>query len=319
MDLFQAALNNDTAKIKEYLKFGNVNVVDDHHSSLLHYATRGNAMEVATLLLDNYINLNIVNDSGQTPLFEAVSRGQLGFCKVLCRYHADSKIVNNANETIYFKAILKGRMDILELLEDNLDIDYEFVNDNGENALFYALKAYNNDLFIDLANSYPNLIKQRNFHNVSLLMLAIKYDNMVIFDYLIDKFDNYYECDKEYNNVLFYAARYGSVEMIIKLLKTNPIINGKNKNNETIFDLASQNIHPTLHILENYKDSYEYKLYKRTYPFHIAVIERNYDLLDYGLSYINKKDANGISLLEYIYKLDDQIIFDIFKLKRQFQ
>ena len=153
MDIFTAALSNDTIAIREYLKFGDVNVVDNHHSSLLHYAARGNAIEVANILLDNYINLNIVNDKGETPLFEAVSRGELGFCKVLCRYNADTSLINISGQTVYFKAILKGRIDILELLEDYLRIDYEFTNKSGENVLFYALKAYNNKLFItELSN-----------------------------------------------------------------------------------------------------------------------------------------------------------------------
>ena len=116
-NIFLAALRNDTVTIREYLKFGDVNITDNHHSSLLHYAARGNAIEVANLLLDNYINLNIINDNGETPLFEAISRKELGMCKVLCRYNAFSNIVNKSGETIYFKAIMKGRMDILELLE----------------------------------------------------------------------------------------------------------------------------------------------------------------------------------------------------------
>ena len=79
-NIFLAALKNDTLTLKEYLKFGDVNITDDTNSSLLHYAARGNALEVANLLLDNYINLNIVNSSGETPLFEAINRGELGFC-----------------------------------------------------------------------------------------------------------------------------------------------------------------------------------------------------------------------------------------------
>ena len=312
-ELFLAALHNDTIKIREYLKFGNVNITDQTNSSLLHYAARSNAIEVANLLLDNYINLNIINDRGETPLFEAVSRGELGFCKVLCRYNADASIVNKSNETIYFKAIIKGRMDILELLEDTLNIDYEFVNHNMENALFYALKAYNNDLFFRLANEYPNMINQRNFNNQSLLMLAIKLDNLDVVDFLLERFTNYYECDFENNNVLFYAAKYGSSSVLKRLLQSNPIIEGKNKNGENIFELALANNHPTLILLENYKDTYEYKLYKKTYPFHVAIIERNYDLLEYGNPDIKKKDALGISIEDYINYVNDPITLKLFK------
>ena len=315
-EIFEAALHNDTLKIKEYLKFGNVNITDNTNSSLLHYAARGNSLEVGNLLLENYINLNIINNKGETPLFEAVSRGQLGFTKLLCRYNPDSSIVNKMNENIYFKAIIKGRMDILELLVESLKIDYEYVNENKENALFFALKAHNNDLFFKLAEMYPNLLKQRNFNNMNLLMLAIKNDNEEVVDYLLDYFDNYYECDFEHNNVLFYAARYGSVDILKRLFLKNPIIAGKNKDGEDIFTVSSYNNHPTSMILDNYKDSYEYKLYKRSYPFHVAVIERNYDLLDYGSPDIKKKDALGISILDYINFLNDPIIYQIFKLKR---
>jgi ankyrin repeat protein len=119
-NIFQAALHNDKEKIQEFLKTGDVNITDDAHSSLLHYAARGNSLEVAELLLDNYINLNIVNNKGETPLFEAISRGELAFCKLLCRYNVDSTIINKMNENIYFKAIIKGRMDILDFLEETL-------------------------------------------------------------------------------------------------------------------------------------------------------------------------------------------------------
>ncbi len=317
--IFQAALENDTLAVKEYLKFGDVNITDKYNSSLLHYAARGNALEVANLLLDNYINLNIVNDKGETPLFEAISRGELGFCKLLCRYHADSNIVNNFGETVYFKAIIKGECEILELIEDFLEINYLFVNSNGENALFYALKAYNNALFLRLANDYPQLLNQRNHANINLLMLALKYDNEEICNYLLDKFDNYYECDYFNNNVIFYAARYTSIDIMRKILAKKVIIEGKNKDDETIFDLANLNPHLSLMIIENYYESYEYRLYKKTYPFHVAVIKRDYDLLEYCNVELNKKDTNGVSLLNYIEMVNDIEIYKIFKLKTKSQ
>lgn len=317
MDIFEAAFNNDAATIKEYLKFGDVNVVDKNNNSLLHYAARTNSVEVANLLLDNYINLNIINDKGETPLFEAVSRSHLGLCKILCRYHADFNVVNRVGETIYFKAVLKGRRDIISLLEDSYNIDYLFHNANNENILFYALKAYNNDLFIEMADSYPILIKSRNYAKINLLMLALQYNNEEIIDYLIDKFDNYYERDFNNNNILFYAARYSSALVMKKLLKKMPIIAGKNKDGEDIFTVSSYNSNSTLTLLENYKDSYEYKLYTKTYPFHIAVVDTNYDLLDLTNPDIKKRDTQGISILDLIKMVDDPNIYKIFNLKRQ--
>ena len=50
--------------------------------------------------------------------------------------------------------------------------------------------------------------------------------------------------------------------------------------------------------------------------FYIAIIDRNYDLLDYGNPDIKKRDAHGISILDYINMVDDSIIYKLFKLRK---
>jgi hypothetical protein len=97
-----------------------------------------------------------------------------------------------------------------------------------------------------------------------------------------------------------------------KILERKVIIEGKNKDWLNIFYLASLNPNSTLVLLENYNDSYEYRLYKKTYPFHVAVINRDYDLLDLKRFDINKKDTNGISIIDYINFLNDPILNKMF-------
>jgi len=313
--LFNAALYNQTEVLREYLRFGNVNICDDKHNSLLHYAAMGNAMEVANLLLDNYINLDIQNSNGETPLFLAVTKGELGFCKLLCRYGANGNLVNKYGESVYFKAILKGRKDILDLLSDSLTINYELVNEKGENALHYALKVFNNDLFFELAFNYPHLIYQRDYSNANLLMHSIKLDNFEVFKYLFSHDFNIYECDFMNNNLLFYAAKYASVDILKLILDKKPIIEGKNKDGLDIFDLCKENSHPTYFLIDNYKNSFDYVQYRKTYPFHIAVVERNYDLLEYANVDIKKRDINGLLLSDLIKLVNDQSINKIFKIQ----
>lgn len=312
--IFEAALNNKIEEVKEFLRFGNVNLIDDHKNSLLHYAAIGNAIEVANLLLDNYANLNIKNSKGETPLFNAINNGEIGFCKLLCRYGAEINILNNNNESPYFRAVIKGKREIMDLLSDTAKINYELVNNNGENILFYALKAYNNNLFIKLADSYPKLLKQKDCNGLNLMMLAIKLDNVELFNYLYQKEFNIYETDFLNNNVVFYAARYASCEILKLLLEKKPIVEGKNKDGMTIFGLAMQNTHPASFFLDNYKNSYDYSMYKKTYPFHIAVLERNYDLLYYAKD-IKKRDINGLLLIDLIKMVNDPIINKMFNIK----
>ena len=63
-NLFLAALNNDTTVIREYLKFGDVNIVDNTHSSLLHYAARGNSLEVANVPMGAGISMVLCPSEG---------------------------------------------------------------------------------------------------------------------------------------------------------------------------------------------------------------------------------------------------------------
>ena len=102
-ELFLAALNNDTAKIREYLKFGDVNITDKYHSSLLHYAARGNAIEVSNLLLDNYIetdgnsiitlNKTVGSENGIFNVLNNISKGN----SYIGRFVSQTTLPSNIN------------------------------------------------------------------------------------------------------------------------------------------------------------------------------------------------------------------------------
>ena len=314
MDYFQAALNNDTETIIDYLKSGNVNIVDTKGASLLHYAARGNAMEVAKILITNYINLNICDQNGETALFEVVRTAKLGFIKLLLRYHADLNIINRYGETLLFRAIMKGNQAVMDLLLENGDYDLSITNLNGENLLFYALKAQNNDLFIKYATNYPHLLKTCDYYGCNLLMKAIYHQNLEIVMFILKQTNNYYYCDKNLNNIFFYAARYGNYEIVKFLLDLKPILSGFNKDKEDIMSVAFKNTYDVTYLFDNYLHSSEYKFYLRTYPFHAAVVARNYDLLDCCNIDIKKRDMFNISLLEYIKFVNDDYINKLFKL-----
>ena len=147
-------------------------------------------------------------------------------------------------------------------------------------------------------------------------ILKQTYDNYEIVKFLLDKGLNIYESDFLYNNSIFYAASYASCDILKLLLDKKVIIAGKNKNGLNIFDLATSNHHPTSIMLDTYKNSYDYQQYVRTYPFHVAVVERNYDLLEYANIDVKKRDINGLLILDYINYVDDPIINKIFNIRK---
>ena len=85
--IFEAALHNQTEVIKDYLKFGNVNLADSNKVSLLHYAAMGNSIEVANLLLDNYAKYTDEEKAQIKEVFEKV----VELNKVLDKYDTDKK------------------------------------------------------------------------------------------------------------------------------------------------------------------------------------------------------------------------------------
>ena len=314
MNCFQAALSNNTIEVLNYLRDGNVNICDSNGAALLHYAARGNAMEVANILIHNYININICDSNGETAIFEVVRTAKLGFIKLLLRYHANINIVNNFGESLLFRAIIKGNQDVIDLLLENGNYDFDLKNNNGENILNYAIKVRNNQLFFKYAELEPKLLENINYNGANLLMEAIRYQNSEVVDYLLKTDFNPYYNDKELNNIFFYGAKYGNYEIIKSLLTLKPILLGKNKEKQSILDLVKENLNSVENLFDNYLNSSDYKFYLKTYPFHAAVVARNYDLLEVCPIDIKKRDMFDISLLDYIKMVNDLNIFKIFKL-----
>ena len=313
MNYFQKALQNDEAAILAFLKEGNKNITDDLGASLLHYAARGNAIAVAKILIDSEIDINICDNNGETALFEVVRTGKLDFVRLLLKHNANLNIVNRFGETLLFRAIIKGNETITELLLSKGNYDFSITNHNGENLLFYALKAQNTSLFMKYAKLYPNLLKVCNHHGCNLLMFAVKLNNHEAIDYLLKSGFNYYQLDKSLNNVFSYSAQYGDYETVNQLLALKPILTNINSNKHSVMDLVKENANHVENLFDNYLHSSEYKFYLRTYPFHAAVIARNYDLLDVCPISIKKRDSFNISLVEYMEMVNDDNMRKIFK------
>ena len=311
MSVFDAALKNNTSEIIEYLKMGNVNIVDDRNASLLHYAARGNAIDVANILIQNYIDINKVDINGESAIFEVVRTGKMGFIKLLLRFHADINIINRFGESLLFKAIIKNNQDVIDLLLENGNYNIYLENQNGENLLFYTLKTVNNQLFIHYAECYPKLLESIDYHHTNLLMKAIYYQNTEIVAYLLEKNFNLYALDNDGNNALFYAAKYANTEIVKLLLNKKPILLGKNNDGLTINDLIKEELN---FIFDNYLNCSEYKYYLKTYPFHAAIVARNYDLLERVLPSIDikKRDMYDISLLDYLQMVNDDELHKLF-------
>ena len=309
-EIFNDALRNRSENIIEYLRLGSVNVQDETGKTMLHYACLGNSIEVIQVLLEHGADLNVLDNRLESPIFIAVRNKLYGVCLQLIKNGANLNLVNNSGESLIFIATLSGQTKIVDLLLENQDYDLTITNLNHENVLFYAIKGRKEDLFLKFANLNPDLVYAKDYHNMNLLQASIKYNIFNLYKYLL-KYISIYECDNDNNNASMYVAKYANSFITVDFLKLNPILVCKNKLGETVLDVLQQNTYDIAHLIETYQSSYRYISYLRTYPMHVAVISRDYEILIRYSYDKNKKDIFGTSILDLAKIVGDKNILNI--------
>ncbi len=300
MNIFMKAFHNNTEAIKDYLVYKDVNASDVTKKTLLHHAVLGSALEVAEILLENYINVDAVDELGQTALFIAVSQSRYGMTKLLLRYNASCNIIDNKGENIMFMALKYQNMATIETILPKVDLSLK--NNIGENLLHLAFK-YNYPNFIKLAN-------KKNVHDVTIFgdtifHYAVKFNNMDAVKFCGSTFLDIRNNEDE--SIFDTAVRYSNRDIINYLVQFKPNIDGVNKFGEDIFDYANLNSFDVLDIVEGYKYTLDYLNYATNYPvIHKYRSGLKIDINEYTKKIIQKKDSNKLSLIDYASMLNDE-------------
>lgn len=309
MDVFNYVINMDDEALENYLKLGNVNILDEEGASLLHYAIRYDNEYAFDLLIKSYINVNIIDKSGNTPLMETIIYNKLGYFKRLIREKADLNIVNNIGESPIMVAFNKNREEMAKILYDE-NVDLNITNENEENIYFSIIKSHNISLLKQMLKSDSKYIYSYNFTKRTLLHQAVMISDYEITKYLLDLGllanvdDNFGETP------LFFAVRNKDLEMIKILIEHGALLGKVNNFFETIYDIASKEVLDYL----NYKaNNVKYNEYIRKYPLHCAVIYNDYLKAKQLLNKysVNKKDDYNLLPIDYASKLNHREIYSL--------
>ena len=226
-----AASHNPYVEVLDFLikKGADINFVPDYapKSNLLIAAAENKNVEIIKYLIGKGLEINARSRTGNTPLLEAASNPNLDVFYYLLQLRADINAVdyNNNNALLLASAYNENYQIIPLLLHMGFSLDYR--NDLGENALITATKNRNPEIFQDLmlnSGAYSNkeiakkYINSADIYGNTLLMHAIKNNNVEIIKYLIDKGADVNAKDYKNNTVLIQAVSQISDPNIIELL-----------------------------------------------------------------------------------------------------
>ncbi|MBN3490558.1 ankyrin repeat domain-containing protein [Acholeplasma equirhinis] len=302
MDLFKYAFENDISLLQSNLDF--IGVKDPRGKSLLHYAVLGSAHDVVDYLLSQDMDVNITDQLGETALFDCARKGKLLLAKKLIEKYARVDIENSRNETVLHLACHKGNLDMVKLLmesganpmakttEDRLPIHYAILAGH-EHLIHYLMEVSKLSWFYldDASNTFLHYAARTTNESLIDLFLNQNLDPNALNDH--------------FETPLFNAAKYGTKDTVMKLLKADCFIDIVNRRFETPIVLAKMNDHQDIaRFLEEWKLSPTYIKLVESQSLTLAVLNRDYNklraLLEQG--YRLKKDHLKLTALDYANK-----------------
>ena len=155
-----------------------IDTKDNFGNTPLHLSVLYHEMKTITCLIRNNADINSRNNLGNTPIFNALDNANT--VKYLLESGADPKIVNKDHNTILHEAV-KYNLESTKAIFSEEQVNYQ--NKYGYTPLFYALWYNNLDIFEYLIDNRGNINIQDN-KGKTLLHYAFQDNNLNAIKYL---------------------------------------------------------------------------------------------------------------------------------------
>ena len=120
---FLSLYRNDIPCLTDYTEHGKINIVDEHHRSLLHHAIKLGLKDAFSLLIGCYIDLDIEDDMGNTCYHYAVLHNRLSFLRILFLKGGNPMQKNKEGRTPLYLACRYGKESIIDLYLEKYQLD----------------------------------------------------------------------------------------------------------------------------------------------------------------------------------------------------
>lgn len=153
-NIHQTACQGNIARLDSLLgDTTNINILDKHGRSILHYSVACNQEKVFDYLIDRGIDINIKENIGWTPLLLAVKQNKEKFVEKLLEMEAKANF-NHANQdgtSILMEAVLNDNLPQAKLLIEN-GANVNAVNKRGSTPLGIARRDELNEMIAFLVS-----------------------------------------------------------------------------------------------------------------------------------------------------------------------
>ncbi len=290
----------------------NINVLDKHGQSLLHYLILGNQFDIIKKIDFSTVNINFLNQHKETPLVLAISKNKSLIASYLLNNKADVSICDRfQNYPIHYAASFDNVELIHDLIEHGNYVNQQ--NKSGKTPLMFAAENGCLDSYFALLQKNANI--NRLDKNLNTIMhFAIRGNNEKIIKSVIENTDTYHNCNINKEFIIHYAIDYSTLPVIKLLLEHGLSLDVMRADGFTAHEQAqfSSNLTVTSYI-NNLANKNKYTKYKDHYPLHNAIKSRDYRLIEFHLSFcdnIREKDSYGDTIFDLmISSYDPNMIF----------
>jgi len=298
-NVFIEAASNHLNEVKQYMT--HLEMTDENHKSLLHYAVAGSAHDVIRYLLDLNISVNMIDQYGETPLFDCARKAKINIAKLLISKYAQVNIENRRQESPIHLASFKGNLDMIKLLVES----GAFLNKETQDGLLpihYAIAGGQTHAIEYLLKISHQSYHLKDSHGQSLLHHATKTSNVEMIKKLLESGLDVNGLNDVFETPIFNAVRFSTLESVKLLLSFDALLDVKNRRFETPLDIAKIfNKYDMIDFLSEYLETPTYQNLVKNQLLTIAVLNRDHIYLRKLVEQQHrlKKDRYNKTALDY--------------------
>lgn len=261
--LFNLLRNNKVEQFIEYFEIAiesgaDINLPDEQHNYLLHYACKKNFSDVVKLLLDNGARVDIVDVDGRNILYYPIRFNYIELMRLLLQYSKKNigvSIVDSVDKAgyvpVHYAIKLNNYYALQELLLNSADLSFKTMK--SYDTLHIAVQNKNIDM-LKLILKYIKNIDVKTPIGETCLHIACKLQNLEIIRILLKKGANVNIQEYDYDfSPIFYSVLLKNYEIFVELMNYDINLNAQDFEGKTV-------VH---HIIENeYNDFLDHLMQK---------------------------------------------------------